>query len=430
MEAGSFPGRSLPLAGAPAVGRPVALPLLRSYFALGLAGWTAAAGTAVAAAPDLAAGRPTAPLAVLAAHLVALGMLPLAVSGASFHLLPVMLRNDLPSARVLRTALPLLAGGYLLAPGLAFDLEPLVWVGAGLVAAGLTAVLSQVLALVVRAPRGRLLVTSRLGVSLSAFHAAAALVLGAFVFSGEGHPVAGVSHDRWILVHLHVALLGWLALLIMAVGRTLAPMLSGAPAAPPRSRPVEEVVLTAGLWLLVTGIALDALALVIAGAAVVAGVLGRFGALLARTSIRRRAPLEAPLAHLIAGGAFLVQATGLGLAAAAGADTRRLVTAYVVLLLVGWAGGVVLGHLGKLLSLSVWVWWPPGPRPKQAALYPRRLWLGEAAVFAPAVQCLVLGAAVGSRTAATAGAAALAASAALALAAVCATLLFARRPAP
>ena len=51
---------------------------------------------------------------------------------------------------------------------------------------------------------------------------------------------------------------------------------------------------------------------------------------------------------------------------------------------------MTLGHLGKLLSLSLWVWWPPGPRPKQEALYPRRIWLAEAAVFAAGVELVAL----------------------------------------
>jgi hypothetical protein len=65
----------------------------------------------------------------------------------------------------------------------------------------------------------------------------------------------GVSHDRWLLVHLHLAALGRLALLILAVGRTLGPML--APAAQPRRHPLEELLLTPGLWLVLAGIAAD-----------------------------------------------------------------------------------------------------------------------------------------------------------------------------
>ena len=64
-----------------------------------------------------------------------LGVLPFAVSGASFHLLPVMLRNDLPSQAALWVALPLLGGGFLVAAGLGAGVAPLVWTGAVLVTA-------------------------------------------------------------------------------------------------------------------------------------------------------------------------------------------------------------------------------------------------------------------------------------------------------
>ena len=374
--------------------------------------WLAATVTAIVAAGDLAHGHPLASAPVLAVHLIALGVLPFAVSGASFHLLPVMLRNDLPSQRALWIALPLLAGGILIASGVGREAKAVVWVGAAMVTGGLAIVLVELLTLVVRAPRGRTLVASRLGVALSCAHVVAALCLGAVIFS-QDTPFAGLSYGRWLLIHLHVALLGWVALLVVAVGRTLGPMLAQAPTAAARSWPVEEVVLTAGLWLLLAGIGVGVRAVTLAGAAVVLLALVRFGTLMLRVARTRRAPLEAPLAHLLVGVAFLVQAAGTGLAAAAGGRTWRFVSGYVVLLLVGWAGGVVLGHAGKLLSLSVWVWWPPGPRPKQAELYPRRLGLVEALLFAVGVEALALGVFVGSAGLARAGAIVLCASAVL-----------------
>ena len=98
----------------------------------------------------------------------------------------------------------------------------------------------------------------------------------------------------------------------------------------------------------------------------------------------------------------------------------------MILLLLGWASGVTLGHLGKLLSLSLWVWWPPGLRPKQSALYPRRVWLAEAALFAAGVELLAAGALAGSIAIARAGAALLVAAAVVAAAGAGRT--WARRP--
>jgi hypothetical protein len=409
------PLRPLRLQDARAVGGPVSRALLASYFAVALVGWVSATVVAIAAAGDLAAGRPLAGAPVLAVHLIALGTLPFAVSGASFHLLPVMLRNDLPSQRALWVALPLLGGGFLVAAGVEPHLEPAVWVGAAMLTLGLAIVLTELLMLVARAPRGRMLIASRAGVALACGHVVVALSLGAVIFSYD-RPFAGLTYGRWLLIHLHVALLGWIALLILTVGRNLAPMLAQAPAAPARAWPVDELGLVAGLWLALAGIALRERPLAVTGGAVVVLVLGRFVLLMLRAARRRKGAFEAPLAHLLAGGFFLVQAAATGLAAAAGAGDTRFVSGYVILLLVGWAGGVVVGHVVKLLSLSLWVWWPPGPRPKQAALHPRRLGLLEAAAFVAGVESLALGVFLGSASLARTGAVVLCASALLTVA--------------
>jgi hypothetical protein len=404
--------RRLTLPDARAVGGPVALPLLAAYFGLSLLGWLAAAVALVVAAPRLAAGDVGAAEPVLAVHLLALGFLPLAVGGGSFHLLPVMLRNPLRSERRIWAALPLLAvGAWLVAPGVAFDVRAVLWPGAALLAGGLGLVLWELGGLVARAPRGRMLVASRIGITLSLFHALAALTLGAIVFDHGEPPMLGVGHDRWLLVHLHLAAIGWLALLILAVGRTLGPMLARAPAAPPRRLPLEELLLTIGLWLLLAGIAADVTPLAYAGAALVLLALGRFGALVVRTGRARRIEPEGPLLHLLAGAAFLAQAAVLGFTLLAGVGPlQRGVAAYVLLLLLGWAAGVTLGHLPKLLSLSIWVWWPPGPRPKQDALYPRRLAQLEAAVFAAGVEITAIGVYAGSSPTVRAGSAFVAAA--------------------
>lgn len=135
--------KALPLADSRAVGGPIPFSLLASYFALALAGWVAASCTLLVVAPRIAAQSPMTSGPVLAAHLVALELLPFAVTGASFHLLPVMLRNDVRHPRRLVLALPLLAGGFLVAPGVAFDQASILWPGAALVAAGMLLVLSS-----------------------------------------------------------------------------------------------------------------------------------------------------------------------------------------------------------------------------------------------------------------------------------------------
>jgi hypothetical protein len=395
--------RPLPLTNKRAVGGPVARSLLAAYFAVALLCWLAAAVAVLFAADDLAAAHPLATAPVLAVHLVALGALPFAVSGAAFHLLPVMLRNDLPSQRALWLALPLLGGGILVASGVGSGAHIRAWIGATALSCGLAIVLTEVVTLIVRAPRGRTLITSRVGVALSCLHVVAALVLGAIIFE-QDRPFAGIGYGRWLLIHLHLALVGWVALMIVTVGRNLTPMLALAPAAPARRWPVHEAVLIGGLWLLLAGLATASRTVTVAGAVIIALAVGRFALFVLRILRTRRGRLEAPLAHLAVGAYFLLQAFGLGLAAAIDPNRHRLVVAYVVLLLLGWAGGVVIGHVTKLLSLSLWVWWPPGPRPKQAALYPRRVGLAETAAFLIGVEALVAGILATSATLARVGA--------------------------
>lgn len=417
--------RPLPLTEKRAVGGPVPARLLAAFVASSLVAWCAASVAVVAAADDLAHGIPSSPTVLLAVHLVAAGALPLGVAGASFHLLPVMLRNDLPSVRSLWAAVPLLLGGAAVAFGLQHWSKPLVWAGAAAVACGLAIVVWQLGTLVVRAPRERTLIASRTGVALALAHATAALVAGALIFDLH-RPFWGVAYDRWLLVHLHLALVGWIALLVVTVGRNLAPMLALAPAAPSRKWPIDEVLLVAALWLLLVGLAADVRAVTLVGGAGAAATMARFGLLVTRVFRSKRAPLDAPLGHLVAGGMFLVQAVVLGLLAAAGVGGVRVVEAYVVFLLIGWAGGVVVGHLPKLLSLSLWVWWPPGPRPKQAQLYPRRLAVTETAIFAAGVEVLALAVLTGSVGAARTGATLLLVSALVATAA--AAEVWRRRP--
>jgi hypothetical protein len=382
----------------PRTGAPVRPLLVAALFGIAEAGWVAATVTLLFGAGDLASARPFDGPVVLAVHLVTVVVLPCAVTAAALHLLPVMLRNDLRWQPLLATLPALLAGGFLVAWGVGVGSGWLTWPGALLVAAGLGVVLVQLIGLLVRAPRGRMVVVSRTGIGLVCLHVTAALALGATIFARGDQSLVGISHERLVLIHLHLAVIGWLALLIVTVGRTLIPMLAQAPAAARRTLPVEELCLSVGLWVLIAGLSLSLTPLEVVGGGLIVLALGRFAALVARAARARRSPsLEAPLGHVLAGVAFLAQAAGIGLALLAGSvGTRNGVEAYVILLLIGWGVGVTLGHSGKLLSLSIWVAWPAGPRPKQADLYPRRRWQAETILFALGVEGLAAAALLGS----------------------------------
>lgn len=417
------------------VGRPAPAGVVAGYFVAALACWLLAALAVLDARADLAAGAVWAAPVLLAVHLVALGFLPLAVAGGALHVLPTLLRNDLSRWRG-PAALPLLCAGPLLAYAVAHDLGWLLWPAAAAESAGFLLIAWELAALASRAPRGRMLLASRLGVLLSILHAGTAFALGAVLAEREAPSLWGIPHERLIAIHLHLAVIGWLTVLLVTVGRTLGPMLALAPSEPTRRAPGQELALSGGLWLMVAGFAVAARPLLLLGGVLVLAVLVRFAALMARVGREHRLELpEGPLLHFLAGLFFVAQSALLGLGMVLGWElTGRRLVAYVLVLLVGWAAGATLGHLGKLLSLSVWMGWPPGPRPKQAAFYSRRVWMAEAVAFALAVELVVDGVLIGSSRLVLAGgvlllAAAVAACAGAALTLWSGRLALRRRPA-
>jgi hypothetical protein len=404
--------RALPIAG---VGAPAPYRLVASYLVAALVALLLAAGAALTAADEIARGGFAASDVLLAVHLFSLAFLPLAVGGAALHVLPLVLRG-VPGERRGWVAFACLLPGPLLAVGIARHHGALTWASGTLVTAGLALVLAEALRLVVRSPRGRTIVVSRFGVVAAAAHAALGFLLGPLLFSLRWRPWAGIPHDRLIAIHLHLSLIGAVTLLVLTVGRTLVPMLAVAPTAPRRRFPTDEVVLTAGLWVSIAGFAAGERWAVGLGGAVIVVAVARFLALVARTVRTRRVPaVEGPLLHALTGLVFLAQATVLGVILLDRPGDGRVVTAYAVTLLVGWGVGVTVGHAGKLLALSAWAWWPPGPRPKQSAFYDRRVWAAEAAAFLAGVELLVAGALTGSTAVARGGGALLVLAALLAL---------------
>jgi len=429
VSTGPPPARRMRELRMAATGHPAPFGVTAPAYALAVSGWVAAAAALVASADVLAEGAIFGSGPVLAAHLVALVLFPCAVAAAVWQLLPVMLRNDPPTRRLRPVVLPLLAAGVPLAAGIALDVAPLAAAGAVLLALGLVMLLAEAAALIRGAPPGRTLVVSRPAIALALAHAAVAFALGAVAFADGGPDPLGIPYARFLLIHLSVALIGWLTVLIAAVGRTLVPMLGLAATPPKRSAPLAEAGIVAGLWIYVAGLALGADGAVVAGIAVM--VAGLSPVALRFLRVARTGTIgvrEGPVAHVAVGLAFLLQAAALGVLASLGeVDAYRGATAAVVLLGLGWAAGVILGHLGKLVSLSGWGSWPPGPRPRQEALYPTSLWQLEVVAFATGVELLGLGVLAGSPATALAGALAVAAAALLAAAAVGKTLALVTR---
>ena len=406
----------------PQVGTPAPFRLVGGYLVASLVCWLIAAAALLQAAPDIAHAAFASPAMLLAVHLLALGFLPLAVTGAVLHVLPTVLRAS-SSSRLGWVGLIGLCGGPFLAVGISRHQPALTWAAATLVGLGACLILLHVGLLVARAPHNRLLLASRIGIASASGNALLAFLLGPVLFVREWQPWLGIPHERLIAIHLHLAAIGWLTLLIVAVGRTLVPMLALTPSEPARRLPLAELSLIAGLWLAIAGFIVGDRTLLLAGYATTVAALAHFATVLLRAARRsRREAIEGPIAHVLTGLVCLCEAAVLAGLLLSRSDNGGVLSAYALLLLLGWAAGITLGHVGKLLSLSAWAWWPPGPRPKQAALYARGLWVIEAAAFALGVQLLAAAALVGNPALARAGAALLVISALLALGAAAHTL--------
>ena len=399
-------------------GHPAPFELGAPAYVIALGGWLAATVLLALAADELVELATSSDVTLGAAHAIGLVFFPFAVAAAVWQLLPVMLRNDPPAPRLRWVVLALLLAGIPLAVAIGTGKDALGAVSAVLLGAGFVLLLVELALLIRGAPRGRLIVVSRPAVALALANAVLAFALGAAALADRSPKALGVPYERLLLVHLSLAVVGWLTVMILAVGRTLVPMLAAAAAEQPRRAPWPELALVGGLWTFAAGTASSVEALAGLGIVVMAGALVVPARVFLRAALTGTIGYrEGPAAHTALGLAFLAQAGVVALAALAGVGSgRRAAVACVLLVGVGWATGVILGHLGKLVSLAGWGAWPPGPRPKQSDLYPRRGWQGEALLFALGVQLLALGVLASSGATALGGAVLLAASSAIALA--------------
>ena len=288
------------------------------------------------------------------AHVVSLGWITLAIMGASYQIVPVVVERPLWSERLARWQLGALAAGIV---GMVGHFWSGRWAGiawaAALVGAGaLSHTINLTLSLRGLArwsftARGLLLglaglaVTVAFGVTLSATH-------GRDVFPGG--VLSGVR------AHFHVALLGWVAPMILSVAARVYPMFLLAPEPGGRGAGVQLWGLGLGVPALATGLILGRTVLLLAGAALLLAALAVHATWVAGFARRRkRIALDWGLRFVLTGTACLVPAAGLGLALLLGTDeASRLAVPYAVLALGGWVSLTIVGMMLKIVPFLVW----------------------------------------------------------------------------
>jgi hypothetical protein len=286
-------------------------------------------------------------------HAIGLGWITMAIMGASYQLLPIVLERSVWSERLAAWQFVVFVAGVVGMVG-CFGLA--AWNGlpwaAGVVGVGVALHVTNV-GLSVRRPVGwtftvRSVVLALAGLGLT----------GLFGLGLAASRVWGLGPaDRLTLLHahFHLALLGWIAPMVLGVAARVYPMFLLAPEPGRAIRLLQLWGLGLGMPLVVAGL-LGAPVLVVPGAVTAAAAVLAHAVWVVDVVRRRRRPaLDWGLRFVLTGAAFLVVATGLGLGLATGRlSGPRLALAYAVLVLGGWVSLTIVGMLLKIVPFLVW----------------------------------------------------------------------------
>jgi len=302
--------------------------------------------------PELA-GHYYHPRLLALTHTVTLGWVTLAIMGASYQLIPIVLERPIWSERLARWQLAILVVAV---TGMVAHFHLGSWPGltaaAGLLAVGIALHLLNIgmslrgftrwtfTARLVVLAYGGLALTTVFGLTLAVSHVWPFL-------PGEFFPT--------LHAHVQLALLGWVAPMILAVTARVYPMFFLAPAPRPWHSFLQLWGLTAGAPAVVLGL-LGVPGLLVAGALAMAAAAGAHATWIYEMAWGRKRPgLDWGLRFVLTATAFLAPAALLGVAMA----TDRLVgprvaLAYAVVTLGGWISLTIVGMMLKIVPFLVW----------------------------------------------------------------------------
>jgi hypothetical protein len=304
-------------------------------------------------APELA-GHYYHPRVVALTHTVTLGWITLAIMGASYQLLPIVLGRPIWSERLARwqfwILLVSLSG---MVAHFYLGTRPGLVLAAALLAFGVTLHLINGLASLGTFDRwtftARLIVLAYAGLSLT-------VVFGLALGIDRLWPFLPGAFFPILHAHVHLALLGFLMPIVLGVTARVYPMFLLAPEPAGRSAQIQLWGLALGAPAVVMGLALDFPLAVMAGAFAVSGAAGGHLAWVARMAWSRRRPrLDWGLRFALTGAAFVVPGALLGLGLALDLISGpRLALAYAVLVLGGWISLTIVGMMLKIVPFLVW----------------------------------------------------------------------------
>ncbi|GMV06776.1 MAG: hypothetical protein AMXMBFR53_30510 [Gemmatimonadota bacterium] len=344
---------SVSVLGALSGAEPPPLSLPGSHFAVAT-GFLLAGGLGLlASAPDLAAGSFLSPRVTATTHLFTLGWITTSIMGALYQLLPVVLDRAIRWPGVARGTLVLHAVGLaLFVAGLALQRPGLTAPAAAALALGLGLFVANLAATLKRAPRRDLTWWALVG---AASFLALTVVVGAAMAVNLRWPFMGAARIPALASHIHIALAGWVGLVVAGVGHRLLPMFLLSHGASERP----------GRWavgLLATGAALvfslhhapAPWPRLVAGPVLLAGAAALLVQARAFYRARRRPDVDPGMR--LAAAALGVVGLGAALGAwqvVAGFGRPALATAYVAALVLGLSL-FVAAHYYKIVPFLVW----------------------------------------------------------------------------
>ena len=304
-------------------------------------------------APELS-GHYYHPRLLALTHTVTLGWITLAIMGASYQLIPIVLQRPIWSERLARWQLAVLAiaisgmaGHFLLGtwPGLAG--------AAGLMVVGVSLHLLNVSL----SARGlaQWTFTARLAL-LGYVGLAATTIFGSILALNHVRPFLPPTLFPILHAHVQLALLGWVAPMILGVSARVYPMFLLAPEPSPWASRSQLWGVTLGVPSVVVGLLTERPRLLVAGALAVAiAAVAHAAWVFEMVRARKRPGLDWGLRFTLTGTAFLVAATALGLALALDLlSGPRVALTYAVLMLGGWISLTVAGMMLKIVPFLVW----------------------------------------------------------------------------
>lgn len=310
-------------------------------------------------APELAAGLYLSPHVAGVTHCFTLGWLSMTIFGALYQLLPVALGVSIRSERAGHLSFWTFAPGVaLFASGVAFSSVDLRYTGIGLITIAIVCLLINV-GLSLRRVAKRDVIWAAVTTAISFL--TVTLLLGALLARNLQTSFLGDARIRVLTTHLHVAMLGWVLVMIIGISHRLLPMFLLAHTARTQWTRRALAFVAPGVVVLGCGLATNhriaGVSISWVGVTLVeAGVVCFLRQAWLFFRARKRPRLDAGLRHAAVALIFLGCAAILApVVMLSGMDARRLDTSYVLLGLLGGLSLYVVGQFYKVVPFLAWM---------------------------------------------------------------------------